>query len=95
VGRRGRVPFAVTVSVLLASIVSSGDPGQGGSVYLDNLPSWGKAAGTTPPECGQRIYSELLEVFAKSHLPVIDAGRGDMAAPLDLAGCDPSTNGRF
>jgi hypothetical protein len=83
VARRARVPFAVMVSVLLAAIVSSAGPGQGGSIYLDVLPSWGKAAGTTPRECGQKVHGELLEVFEKSHLSVIDPGRGNVAVPLE------------
>lgn len=81
--RRARVPFVVMMSVLLAAIASSADPGQGGSIYLDVLPSWGKAAETPAPECGQKVHGELLEVFAKSHLSVIDPGRGNVAVPLE------------
>jgi hypothetical protein len=71
------------VTVLLVAIVSSAGTGQGGSIYLDVLPSWGKAAGTAPPECGQKVHAELLGVFTRSHLSVIDPGRGNVAVPLE------------
>jgi hypothetical protein len=81
--RRARVPFVVMMSVLLTAIASGASPEQGGSIYLDVLPSWGKAAETPAPECGQKVHGELLEVFAKSHLSVIDPGRGNVAVPLE------------